>query len=242
MTKLLVSGDSWTSCWPLEEELGHRDFGWPNLVSSKLNYDLIDKSRAGSSNYRIYRKAFDGLLYNRPDVAIVFLTSWTRMETGSAYGENPGRIYQHLMNNTSYQSEYVFKNFFNGYKNYSDMLRMIISLQKLSASLNIPCYFLDTFNNNLLFELTEDDFKQILSYNNTIFDNMDDERIVDKFNKVKMLTSQIDTEFFISQIPYQTIVKNCSLDQGHPTKDGHTMIADVVLQFLKEKYHGRKTI
>ena len=50
MTTLLVSGDSWTSCWPLEEELGHREYGWPNLVAKHFDYDLIDKSRAGSSN------------------------------------------------------------------------------------------------------------------------------------------------------------------------------------------------
>ena len=77
--RLLVSGDSWTSCWPLEQRLGHRNFGWPALVSSNLGYTLIDKSRAGSSNYRIYRKAFDSILGDNVDLALVFLTSWTRM-------------------------------------------------------------------------------------------------------------------------------------------------------------------
>ena len=96
MIKLLVSGDSWTSCWPLEQRLGHRNFGWPNLVAQHFNFDLIDKSRAGSSNFRIYRKAFDGMLSGKCDLVIVFLTSWTRFETGAIYGDKPGRIYQHL--------------------------------------------------------------------------------------------------------------------------------------------------
>ena len=87
MKKLLVSGDSWTSCWPLEEKLGHRAFGWPNLVASNIGYTLIDKSRAGSSNYRIYRKGFDGMISEKIDLSLIFLTSWTRMETGSGYGK-----------------------------------------------------------------------------------------------------------------------------------------------------------
>lgn len=49
MTVLMVSGDSWTSCWPLEERLGHRRFGWPNLVAKHFGFELLDKSRASSS-------------------------------------------------------------------------------------------------------------------------------------------------------------------------------------------------
>jgi hypothetical protein len=69
---MLVTGDSWTSGWPLEEELGHRLNSWPSLVATNLGYNLIDKSRARSSNYRIYRKAFDGLLSEKVDFVIVF--------------------------------------------------------------------------------------------------------------------------------------------------------------------------
>jgi hypothetical protein len=239
MPTILVSGDSWTSCWPLEERLGHRNFGWPNLVASDLNYQLMDKSRAGSSNYRIYRKAFDGLIQHQPEVVMVFLTSWTRMETGSGYGSKPGRIYQHLACDNSAESEYVFKNFFNGYKNYCDMLRMIISLQNLATNYSSICYFLDTFDNNLLFDITKDDFKTILSYNHNIFNNMDDERIDDKFNKVKRLTSQINQNLFVSLESYQSLIQDCSFDQGHPLQDGHSKIADITTKFLRENNHGK---
>jgi hypothetical protein len=139
MTTLLVSGDSWTSCWPLEERLGHRDFGWPNLVSQYFNFRLIDKSRAGSSNYRIYRKAFDTMLYDECQLAIVFLTHWARFETGSTYGEKPGRIYQQLPAQS--ESSPAFKMFFNGYKNYTDMIRNIISLQTLSELKKFHVFF-----------------------------------------------------------------------------------------------------
>ena len=239
MKKLLVSGDSWTSCWPLEERLGHREFGWPNLVSSNLGYTLIDKSRAGSSNYRIYRKAFDGILSDKVDLVLIFLTSWARIETGAGYGTKPGRIYQHLPMDATPESKYVFQNFFNGYKNYSDLLRMIISLQNVSLTNKIPCYFLDNFDNNLLFDITEDDFKKILSYNEIIFDNMDNRRINEKFKKIKMLTSKIDRNMFISEKSYQNLIKDCKLEQGHPVEDGHNKISKIVLKFLKEKNHGK---
>ena len=235
MKKLLVSGDSWTSCWPLEEELGHRRYGWPTLVAADLNYTLIDKSRSASSNYRIYRKAFDGMLNDQIDTVLVFLTSWVRTEFGATYGDKPGRIYQHLPRNKDKETQYIFKNFFNGYKNYTDLLRMIISLQNLASNLGIKCYFLDTFDQNLIFDITMDDFKRVLSYNQLIIDNMHDDRIDDKFSKVKMLTSNIDKSKFISTLSYQTLISGCPLNQGHPGKDGHAKIANIVLEFLKGK-------
>jgi len=237
MTTLLVSGDSWTSCWPLEERLGHRDFGWPNLVSQHFNFDLIDKSRAASSNYRIFRKAFDGMVSGECQLMIVFLTSWTRFETGSTYGEKPGRIYQHLPMQPD--SQPAFKLFFNGYKNYTDMLRNIISLQSLSKIKNIPCFFMDTYENNLHSDILLEEFKNILSYNELEMINMDDDRILDKFNKVKMLESNIDFSNFISLEPYQKIIKGSILEKGHPIEDGHKKISNVVIKFLESKYYGK---
>ena len=77
------------------------------------------------------------------------------MEVGSTYGDKPGRIYQHIPSESKKkENQYIFKNFFNGYKNYTDLLRMIISLQTLCTSVGTECYFLDTFNNNLLFDIT----------------------------------------------------------------------------------------
>jgi hypothetical protein len=160
------------------------------------------------------------------------------METGSTYGEKPGRIYQHIPRSTDPESEYVFKNFFNGYKNYSDMLRMVISLQSIAQEVSVPCYFLDTFEDNLLFDITEDDFKKILRYNIGVFDNMSDDRISDKFNKIQMLTSKIDKNLFISPQSYQSLIDGCLLEKGHPVQDGHIKISQTVLKFLKENNHG----
>lgn len=241
MATLLVSGDSWTSCWPLEQQLGHRQHGWPNLVANYFNLDLVDKSRAGASNYRIYRKAFDGIISGNVDYCLVFLTSWTRLETGATFGEKPGRIYQWIPSHRtdSKQHEFVFKNFFNGYKNYTDMLRMIISLQSLSKTYGVPCWFMNTFDDTVLFDLTIDQFKSMLKFNSLIFDNMDDERINDKFLSTKQLLEKVDTSAFISTQSYQHIINDCPKFKGHPTQLGHKKISNVVIQFLESRIYGK---
>lgn len=230
MTKLLVSGDSWTSCWPLEQRLGHRNFGWPSLVSSEFGFDLLDKSRAGSSNDRIYRKALDGIVAGA-DLAIVCLTKWSRFETGATYGENPGSIYQHFP--VDKRSDAAFRLFFNGYLNYTNLLRQVISLQSLSKQRGIQCFFLDTFDNNLYFDISEDDFKKILKYNIKVFDNMSDQRVLEKLKVVKNLEQAIDKSMFISDNSYQSLIRDCKLEQGHPVEDGHAMIAEIIINFLK---------
>ena len=76
MNKVLVSGDSWTSGWPLEETQPREQFTWPNIVAKHFDAQLVDTSRAGSSNYRIYRKAVEGILDDSIDTVLVFLSSW----------------------------------------------------------------------------------------------------------------------------------------------------------------------
>lgn len=231
MANLLVSGDSWTSCWPLEEQLGHRLLGWPNIVATRFGFDLIDTSRAGSSNYRIFRKAFQKIL-ERPTLSIVFLTSYTRFETGVLYGEKPGKIYQHIIQNPA--SNEAFRKFFNGYKQYSDMLRQIISLQAVSQKYNVQCFFLDTFSKNLFTDLTLNDFNRILTESNQ-FDYLDDATILKKYKNIKELEHNIDWSLFISKDSYDKLIQGCDLVQSHPVEDGHLKIADIVTQFLQDK-------
>jgi hypothetical protein len=244
MKKILVSGDSWTSGWPLEETVPREKFTWPNLVAQHFECDLVDKSRSGSSNYRIYRKGFEGILDSSVDTVIIFLSSWTRWETGSTIGEKPGRIHQHLVGfkSPSLRTDYkIFQNFFNGYKQLTDSYRMIIGLQNLACQYNKRCYFLDTFNNNVYtkYHITLAEFKKILQYNFAEFDAMDDNRIKEKYNKVVNLYKHIQKETFICNDSYQEIIKDCKLDRNHPVKDGHQKIAQVVIDFLEGENSGK---
>ena len=229
--KVLVTGCSFTSGWPLEEILGHRNFAWPKLVSDYFGYNLIDKSRGSSSNYRIYRKAVEGILDENVDIVIVFLSAWTRLEVGGNYGEKPGHIYQHLPGN----NREVFEKFFNGYKNYTDSLRAIISLQNLSKQYNKPVYFLDTFRDNIYRNISYDQFVKILKYNDLVFENWNDEYVEHKFKKVKFLEKHINWNSFMHSKSYEELVAGCKFIKKHPAEDGHKKISEVVINFLKGK-------
>ena len=239
MKKILVSGDSWTAGWPLEESVPREKFTWPNLVAQHFESDLIDKSRSASSNYRIFRKGFEGILDSSVDTVILFLTSWTRWETGSGYGDKPGRIYQQSVRYK--HNVELFKNFFNGYKQYTDCLRQIISLQSMAKTYGTACYFLDNFDNNVYNKhiITEKQFKSILSSNIIEYDNMDNQRVKEKFNKVLNLYKHVDKKQFISLRSYQDLIKGCKLVELHPVEDGHKQIARIVIDFLEGENSGQ---
>lgn len=228
MHTLLVSGDSYTSGWPLESELGHRKFSWPNLVADYFGVQLVDKSRAGSSNYRIYRKAFEGIIDTKIDTVIVCLSHWSRFEIGSTYGEKPGRIYQHIPS----ASPEIFYKFFNGYKNYTDNLRMIINLQVLSEKYNTRCFFIDTFRNNIYQNIEYKQFEKVIAYNPKEFENMHDERIAEKFAKVKNLEQCIDWAQFMFNKSFQEIIDGEELIKNHPGMSAHKKMAQEVIDFL----------
>lgn len=238
MTVLLTNGDSFTSCWPMEARLGHRRFGWPSLVCQHFDWKLIDKSRAGCSNYRIYRKTFDALFSDEVTIAVIFLTYFTRIETAANFGTKPGRVYQYQSPGDQ-ESREVFERFYNGYKNYADMLRQIISLQRCAASIGKPCYFLDTFDDNLYRDISYEQFRDVVKTNIVAFDAMDDARMLDKYQTIKLLESQIEWDKFISDRSFSFLVKHCEFEQGHPGIAAHRHMANIVIDFLQEKQHGK---
>jgi hypothetical protein len=166
---IYVNGDSWTSGWPDEETYGHREFSWPHLLSLKVNKDVINDARAGCSNDRIYRRTFDYLLLNKPELAIICLTHWTRFELGSVIS---GKIYQYIPG----QKNPLLKHHWHPYLAYSNFLRKIISLQTIANTTNTKLFFLDTFDQNLERTPTLKWFKEQLKLSN-VFDVMDDLRI-----------------------------------------------------------------
>ena len=96
---------------------------------------------------------------------------------------------------------------------------------------------IDTFQDNLIETPTLQWFKNILQQGQ-VFDLMDDDRIVQKFNKVLALTRFIDYNKFISKISYQEMIKDFRLVDRHPVKDGHQHLAEIVYKNLR-KQHGK---
>jgi hypothetical protein len=222
---IYVNGDSWTSGWPDEETYGHREFSWPHVLSLKLNQPVFNDARAASSNYRIYRRTFDYLLENCPKIAIISLTSWVRVEYGNC---ESGKIFQYIPK----KDPKFYKNDWHPYLAYTNFLRQIISLQNIATQTNTQLWLLDSYKNNFNRCPTLEWFKDILKEGG-VFDAMNDERIEQKFNKVLALSKHINYDNFISEKSYQELIVGCKIEQYHPVKDGHALIADIVYNRIK---------
>lgn len=225
---IYVNGDSWTAGWPLEEILGHRNDSWPHILENLSNQPVINDARSGCSNYRIYRKTFDYILTKKPKLAIVCLTSWVRFEMGDV---DSGKIYQYMPSSTTATD--IYQKYWHPYLEYTNFLRQIIALQQLASASQTNLYFLDTFNNNLIRSPTLEWFKDILRLGN-IFDKWNDETINKKFQNLIMLNECINYNKFISEHSYQDLIKGCKLDQGHPVRDGHEKIAQIIYNLVKK--------
>ena len=224
---IYVNGDSWTSGWPNEESYGHREFTWPHLLSLKLNDIVINDARAGSSNYRIYRRTFDYLLNNNPMLSIVCLTSWVRIELGNA---KTGKVFQYI----PHRDPQFYKNDWHPYLAYTNFLRQIISLQSIAKTTNNKLFLLDTFENNLNATPNIEWFKTILQQGG-VFDTMDDQRIEQKFNKVIALNKHIDYDMFLSKHSYQQLITGCKLVKNHPVEDGHIKITNFIYEKIQKE-------
>ena len=222
---IYVNGDSWTSGWPDEETYGHREYSWPHLLGQLLEQPVFNDARAASSNYRIYRRTFDYLLNQTPDLAIVAWTRWVRVEFGDAAS---GKIYQYVPG----RDPEFFKNW-NSYLAYTNFLRQIISLQITAEKTNTKLWMIDTFQNNLLKNPTLEWFKDILR-EGQVFDLMDDDRIEQKFNKVLTLNKHIDYDKFMFDNTYQDLVKDFQLVKDHPVKDGHQYLSEMIYNYLRK--------
>jgi hypothetical protein len=230
---MYVNGDSWTSGWPLEETQGHRESSWPHLLSQLTSLKVVNDARAGCSNYRIYRKTFDYILNYKPAIAIVCLTQWSRFELGDT---RTGKIHQYIPGHKESKSLYLTH--WHPYLEYSNFLRQIISLQKISTQ-STKLYFVDTFKDNLQKNLNLDWFKQILNYND-VFHQMDDSRIEKKFSVVFNLNKHINYHNFILDKSYQELIEGCELVKGHPVLSGHMKFAEILYDkiFKENNYHG----
>jgi len=222
---IYVNGDSWTSGCFDEGSYGHREYSWPHLLGQLLEQPVFNDARAASSNYRIYRRTFDYLLNQTPDLAIVAWTRWVRVEFGNAAS---GKIYQYMPG----KDPEVFKNW-NPYLAYTNFLRQIISLQTTAEKTNTKLWMIDTFQNNLLKNPTLEWFKDILR-EGQVFDLMDDDRIEQKFNKVLTLNKHIDYDKFMFDNTYQDLVKDFQLVKDHPVKDGHQYLSEMIYNYLRK--------
>ena len=218
---LLVGGDSF-SCWPLEEMDGHRNNCWPRLLADHLKLDLLDYSRAGCSNDRIFRYVLPNITPNVSAVAIVW-SNTLRYE----FTSDDKKIHSTFPKDP----DYVIQDW---YLNYCRTMLYVLSIQNTARLYNIPVINRFLHFDDCWWDNTLDTFKQQLLRNDYL-DSLSDKMIEEKFMYLKSLHNQIDSVNLESML---TFVETSKEYQHHPTHKGHRQIFKSILKDLSWQNHS----
>lgn len=214
---LLVGGDSF-SCWPLEEMDGHRDNCWPRLLANHLKLDLLDYSRAGCSNDRIFRYVLPNITSDISAIAIVWTTT-LRYE----FTSNDKKIHSVI----PAESGYVIQDW---YLNYCRTMLYVLSVQNTARLYNIPVVNRFLLYTDCWWDNTLETFKQQLD-DNDYLDSLSDEMINEKFMYLRSLHNQIGS---LNLEPIKDFVETSEEYQNHPTHKGHRQIFESILKDYNE--------
>jgi len=235
---IYVNGDSWTEGYPFSMDISKKNLTWPRLLSKKLKKPIFDDSMSGASNSRIFRRTSSNIILKDVKLAIIFLTHWSRVETGNPNWKNVNGYAtrfvesQQLLIGSDFH-DYYFEKYFESLFQYEIFLHGIINLQSLAEKYKTKLYFLDTFAKNLYKNINFDIFCEEIDFeNSTIRKNYKDE-FIKKYELIKNLTLHIDFSKFISDKSYQELIGDVHLEKGHPLEEGHTIISNIVYDFIK---------
>lgn len=205
---------------------------WPAYLASKLGLTVENHARSGSTNSRVFRKAFDSMLNPTDGVYIVELGPYDWYEVASSV---TGKIEQiQPSRNTTLLNKLMLLEYCNPYFSYTTLLRQIISLQALAKVNQVKLYFLDT-SARLVRDLNYNNFVQlIIQANSALFDALDDDMINERFMITKNLNDNVDySKFLLTTTVYDFLLQHDKklLDStNHPTIAGQKLIADILYE------------
>jgi len=215
MTSILAIGDSFT----FGDELVNRHISaWPVLVGQSLNSTVVNLGVPSSGNTRMVRTAIEQS--GRYDLVIVAWSHFARLEFGDTVGTFdiwPGCTSKSVQFENQYGHrrkllDYISRYYSDKYM-YRQYLINVILLQNYFKATGQKYVMLEAFGNN-----NEGYFKFT--------------------NDIQDLVNQIDPTYFMTW-PNETMM-NWTMgvakgDKGHFVEDGHRIVADKVVQFIREK-------
>jgi lysophospholipase L1-like esterase len=205
--RLLTLGDSFT----FGEELNNRNLAWPNLIASKLKYDLTNLAQPGSGNTLIVRNIIENIEHY--DIVVIAWSHFARIEFADdqgIYDTWPGHAGIFFKDNLSFRTDllkYISKYYNDSYL-YRQYLINIILVQNYLKANNKKFIMLDAFGNT------------------------------DKLNRRlnQDLIVQIDKELFLGW-PDESMMDwtyGCALGPyGHFLEDGHKRVADKIYEHIR---------
>jgi hypothetical protein len=207
--KLLVAGDSFTYGHNLKDR--HLN-SWPNVLSKRLGYQLIDKSSPGVSNQYIINTVLETLREQEVNNVIIGFTDISRYELfqnnskvqvipNKRIVQNPEvDEYDNLYLRNFYNEEYVLKNF----------IAQVMMLEAFLKTKKINYILFNAFGNRKV--------------------------LIEHHKKVGI--DLLDSTTFLGW-PYDdmnTLTENFDrLPCGHPDVEAHSFWADMLYDFLNDK-------
>ena len=207
--KLLVAGDSFTYGHNLKDR--HLN-SWPNVLTKRLGYQLIDKSKPGVSNQYIITSIIETLHNQNIENVIIGFTDISRYElfqNDTAIQVVPNR--KIIQNDAVDQYDQLYlKNFYNELFLLKNFINQVSMLEAFLKNKKIKYTFFNAFGNrNVL----------IKNHNKVNLDMLNSKTFLGwPYDDMNSLTESFDR-----------------LDCGHPDIEAHEFWADMLYDFWNDK-------
>jgi hypothetical protein len=209
---LLTAGDSFT----YGEELEDRTSAWPQVLASKLDYQLINLGTPAASNDKILRITFEHLLTHTPDMVVIGWSNIGRSEYADEFGYYDvwpgyqGNLFRR--DNTLWREELV--EYISKYHNIESInrkfLQQVVLLQKYLELCKIQYVMLNIVQNEY--------YK------------------LKKFPGQELYHQQVNRDTFLGfdNSGMMEWVEGCKKGPGgHFLEDGHQIVADRIYEHIR---------
>jgi len=227
---LIVGGDSFC-CWPLEELTKSRNNCWPALVEEQTKLKVIDYSKSGCSNDRIFRYCMPETLNQQNKFLIIFWSAYSRFEIG--YKGKIEQI-QPSIKSGSVSKDFILKNY-DLYLQHCKSLLYQVSIQESCKNNKITFFQQNVFKHDNWWDETYESFCNFMKKSN-LFDYLSDKQLNEKYRYLEVLYSKIDYNTYIGN-KNESIseIVECSKEFfDHPTYKGHKQMSNLVITAINK--------
>lgn len=218
ITHLVTVGCSWTFCQGLEDKTQN---GWPALTAKELNIPVVNLGMPGVGNDAIHRKAYEYVYENLPTGSKpLFVIAWSqywRREIWQKYVYFDASDFKPISLNDSKNINDPHEISLLESWDYVSFVRLTykykLSLINLFKTMNIP-YFMTDYSDNVCPESDMEIFKKQFP---------------------RMYASVNNDQYKIKNF-YEMSQLRPPLPCGHDDKEVQVMIADYLIDQIKEKF------
>lgn len=215
MNKLFVFGDSWPSGEGLDDPVND---AFPKLVGNQLNREVVNLSESGTSIDHAVHKFLENVQHiNSNDIIMFCVTGISR----SAIFDNDILIELHPKN-TSEVCEFYYSRMYTDQLGQYNCLRNMLLVQELAKNKNIKLYFIMNWD-----KMPENDL-------------LDTDYICDTSLLGMITLDVINVDSQIDWTKVKPLWKYGQLSNlllaNHPTKQGHSVIAEKIINWLNTIY------